>query len=134
MIPSEKVYTLKNQTGYYGFVYRRKAFIVAFPSKKDALDFSSSVNTVVNVNMKKHGSVNESVFLSKITVPKKKAGHALLDIESQDVNAFMDLPISKNIGIVFALDVFAHNRMFELESLVVHPMYDIESYRESLLS
>jgi hypothetical protein len=77
-----------------------------------------------------------TVSICELIIQKRVLCYAAVpEIEAHDIEEFMLYPMQKNVGIVYGLEMVAESKKeFRFESLIIDPVFDIESYRAAMNS
>lgn len=146
------VYLLRCGSSHLGFRRYNKSYIVGLPTKGMALHVKQGISGVPGA---KPGCRSEDWCVLKGTVAhtsqtddestvtigelhiQKRVSCSYAgapELEERSLEEFMLYPTQKNIGVVYGLEMTLENETeFRLESLIIDPVFDIQSYRESML-
>ena len=141
------VYLLKCGNTHFGFRKYNKSYVIGLPSKRMALRIKQAISNTKVINCEKdwcmlggrgtYISEEEStVSIGELVIQKKTLCYsAVPKIETHDIEEFMLYPTQKNIGIVYGLEMMTESKNeFRFESLIIDPVFDIESYRAAMNS
>ena len=132
MINSKNTYILKNKktNTNYGTVINDKSYVIGFKSNQMANKMSKIIDTEKLVILFQQ---KELVYMSKLYIPVTKPNNNMFKSMKISVNDFMEYPNTKNIGIIYTMDLDYNGELFtEFSSLIIEPLNDIEAYRTNL--
>lgn len=131
MLP-DKVYVLRTkQKTNLGFSHNNKSYIVGFPSKACAKRISQNVTPISKIQLNEY---KDEVSFGIMTINKHESIEKPCTITQVCMNEFMKYPLNKNIGVVLCLEVLADLQdKFKINTVIIDPVYDIESYRENMV-
>lgn len=140
------VYLLRCGPSHLGFRRHNKSYIVGLPTKGMAMHVKQGISGMSRETCMPeercvlkgevvHPSLSEeesTVVIGDLHIQKGACGTP--EVEERSLDEFMLYPTNKNIGVVYGLEMKLENeREFRVESLIIDPVFDIESYRESMM-
>ena len=135
----ERVYVLKNNKNkeLLSLRHNSHSYVVGLTSKRFAKYMSNMPISFASVKVDPASIEFISVSMGRLYIDCNKLDNVYMDkftLNEYNLNDFMKLPMNKNIGVVLGIDEgdsIVENE-FDLTSIIVDPVYDIESYRENM--